>query len=81
MTTTERQMSAPAVEGPVMSDNTKDYYEERSRKAREMSAAAADPKIAAIHMEMAMRYDLLASDGPEDNPDRAPISDIDIGET
>lgn len=44
-----------------MSANTQGYYEDRSRKARELAAAAVDPKIAAIHMEMAERYDRLAS--------------------
>ena len=60
-----------------MSDNTKEYYEERSRKAWELSAAAVDPKIAAIHMEMAMRYELLAGDAPEDSADLALVSDFD----
>lgn len=36
------------------------YYEFRARKARELAAAASDPKVAAIHSEMADRYDALA---------------------
>ena len=48
-----------------MSVNTKGYYEYRSRQARDMGAAAVDPTIAAIHMEMAKRYELLASSTPQ----------------
>ena len=45
-----------------MSINTQEYYVYHSRKARELAAAAVEPKMAAIHMEMAERYDLLASE-------------------
>lgn len=59
-----------------MSGNTKEYYERRCAKERELAAAAVDPKIAAIHMELAERYEILASGRPvNDNPDRAPITD------
>ena len=44
-----------------MSVNTQGYYELRARKARELAEAAIDPKIAAIHSEMADRYDVLAT--------------------
>jgi hypothetical protein len=42
-----------------MSGNTQEYYEIRSRKEWELAAAALDPKIAAIHVEMAEYYDAL----------------------
>lgn len=45
-----------------MSINTQGYYECRACKARELAAAATDPKIAAIHAEMAARYDALAAE-------------------
>ena len=45
-----------------MSANTQDYYQNRARKARDLAAVATDPKIAAIHLEMAERYELLAVD-------------------
>lgn len=48
-----------------MSDYDRDYYEQRSAKSRELAAKAVDPKIAAIHLEMAERYDLLASSKAE----------------
>ncbi len=48
-----------------MSDYDQAYYQERGEKARELAAAAVDPKIAAIHLEMAERYDLLASSKAE----------------
>lgn len=44
-----------------MSINTQGYYELRARRARELADAAIDPKIAAIHLEMAERYDVLAA--------------------
>ena len=43
-----------------MSDYDRDYYEQRAVRSRELAAAAVDAKIAAIHLEMAERYDLLA---------------------
>jgi hypothetical protein len=45
-----------------MSVNTQGYYQCRARIARDLAAAATDPEIAAIHNEMADRYDLLAVD-------------------
>ena len=42
-----------------MSDNTRAYYEYRAEKSRILAAAAIDPKIAAIHQEMAERYELM----------------------
>ena len=44
-----------------MSVNTQGYYELRARRARELADAAIDPKIAAIHSEMAERCDVLAA--------------------
>jgi hypothetical protein len=44
-----------------MSINTQGYYELRARRERELAEAAADAKIAAIHSEMAERYDVLAA--------------------
>lgn len=44
-----------------MSINAPSYYRLRARQARELAAAAADPKIAAIHAEMAEQYDTLAA--------------------
>jgi hypothetical protein len=48
-----------------MSDYDQAYYEQRAAKSREMAAAAIDPNIAAIHLEMAERYDLLATSKTE----------------
>jgi hypothetical protein len=48
-----------------MSDYDQDYYEQRAAKSREMAAAAVDANIAAIHLEMAERYELLASSKAE----------------
>ena len=46
-----------------MSDYTYDraYYAERGATERALAAAAANPKVAAIHLEMAERYDQLAA--------------------
>ena len=43
-----------------MSEHDQAYYEDRAVKARELAAEANDPKIAAIHLEMATSYDRLA---------------------
>ena len=48
-----------------MSEYDQSYYQARAAKARELAAAAVDPKIAAIHLEMAERYDLLAASEAE----------------
>lgn len=56
-----------------MSGNTKAYYEFRAEKERALAAAAVSPKIAAIHLEMAERYDLLAGGATNDN-DRRPAA-------
>jgi hypothetical protein len=47
-----------------MSVNSQAYYEYRARKARELATAATNPKVAAIHCEMADRYDALAAPPP-----------------
>lgn len=51
-----------------MSDYDPDYYGQRAAKSRELAAAAVDPKIAAIHLKMAERYDLPASPEKGDVP-------------
>jgi len=43
-----------------VSSNDREFYEERVQESRARAAAAADPKIAAIHMELATRYSLLS---------------------
>ena len=72
---TERHLRAPAIEGVHMSDNTHAYYEYRAEKARILAAAATDPKIAAIHQEMAERYELLVRGGTNDDRDTASVSE------
>ncbi len=59
-----------------MSANTQAYYEYRAEKARILAAAAIDPQIATIHLEMAERYDLLAKSGANDEGNRARTSNI-----
>ena len=44
-----------------MANYDRSYYEKRGAQSRELAAAAVDPEIAAIHLEMAERYDLLAT--------------------
>ena len=39
-----------------------DYYVARAEVARTMSLRAADPGVAAIHAQFAIRYDALAAD-------------------
>lgn len=38
-----------------------DYYVARAAAARELARRAATPAIAAIHTEMAVRYDVMAN--------------------
>ena len=56
-----------------MSDNTQAYYEYRAAQARILAAAATNPKISAIHLEMAERYELLGGDGGNDNGIASPF--------
>ena len=44
-----------------MSD--KEYFAQRARTERELSEAAADPRIAAIHAEFAALYESAAEPG------------------
>jgi hypothetical protein len=46
-----------------MSEFDKSYYRARGAAERELAASAANPKIAAIHLDMAARYDILAATG------------------
>lgn len=41
--------------------NNQDYYLRRARHSRELAESAANPSIARIHLEMAMRYEELAT--------------------
>ena len=41
----------------------KDYFAQRARTERELSEAAADPRIAAIHAEFAALYESAAEPG------------------
>lgn len=41
--------------------NHQDYYVARAASSRGLAERAADPMIAAIHAELASRYDLLAA--------------------
>ena len=42
-----------------MSRNDLDYYRNRAAVERDMAQNSADPKIAAIHEELAREYDAL----------------------
>lgn len=48
------------------------YFADRERYERAMSECAADPKVAAVHSEMAERYEALAlvfgAKRPDDQP-------------
>ena len=44
-----------------MSDYDRAFYQARATNRRALATAAVDPKIAALHIEMAEQYDLLAS--------------------
>lgn len=53
--------------------NSVEYYLSRERRERELAAAAANPTIAAVHLEMATRYaDLI--DQAVDAPARRGLS-------
>ena len=47
-----------------MSDYSREYYLARSAQSRAMAAAATNPQIAAIHLDLAERYDQLAESKP-----------------
>lgn len=46
-----------------MSEFDKSYYRGRGATERALAAAAVNPKVAAIHLDMAGRYDILAATG------------------
>ncbi len=50
-------------EGTDKLNNKRIYYELRSQQARALAATAKNPKVAAVHLEMAELYERLAS-GP-----------------
>lgn len=39
------------------------YYEKRAAHATELCHRASDPKIASLHQELALRYELLSVEG------------------
>lgn len=41
--------------------NNRNYYLRRARHSRELAKSAANPAIARIHLDMAARYEELAS--------------------
>lgn len=45
--------------------NHREYYVARAASSRELAQRAADPAIAAIHVDLAERYEVLAADQPE----------------
>jgi hypothetical protein len=47
-----------------------DYFTRRARTERGCAAAAADPRAASAHFELAARYEALASDPSLDLPVR-----------
>ena len=51
-----------------MDQNTPEYYARREQQERELAAAALDPTIKAIHLDLAERYAALAR--PEPKPKR-----------
>lgn len=49
----------------MAAENTTEYYLKREQQERELAAAANDPNIKNIHLEMADQYaTLAASDAP-----------------
>jgi hypothetical protein len=45
------------------------YYEARAAHATELGQQASDPKVAALHFELALRYGMLAVQGSHARPD------------
>lgn len=41
--------------------NHRDYYRSRAEASRDLAQRATDPSVAAIHIEMAIRYDGIAT--------------------
>ena len=52
-----------------------EYYMRRAAAERRWGALTPDPKVASAHIEMAERYDALASDAriPTEVPGRSPV--------
>ena len=46
----------------MMRSDDSEYYRRRAASERSLAQAAVDPRIAAIHDELAERYDLLANE-------------------
>jgi len=44
------------------------YYSERAAEERRLAMASKDPKVRAIHLELAERYDILARSGGLEPP-------------
>lgn len=61
---TERPTALPLAEWGVyqMSTSNKDYYRVRALEEGERAAAANEPNIAAIHRDLAEKYEALATE-------------------
>lgn len=49
-------------------EDRQDYYWRRAREARDLAAVATDERARLAHVEMAARYERLASGGAADDP-------------
>lgn len=47
----------------MSAENDRAHYVKRERQARELAAAAQDPHIRAVHLDMAAHYTKLLEDG------------------
>lgn len=47
----------------MLGENDPTYYAKRERQARDLAAAARDPQIRAVHLDMAERYAKLREGG------------------
>jgi hypothetical protein len=50
------------------------YYQRRAEQAIELGYRATEPKIAALHFELALRYEILAVQGSQARPQVVTLS-------
>ena len=56
-----RDIKHLGIEGATVEHRDLDYFAERARQERRAAGASADPRVAALHLDLADRYDAVIS--------------------
>ena len=58
----------------MFENDNRNYYQGRAEEATELGYRATEPKIAALHFELALRYEILSIQGNQARPEVIALS-------